>query len=252
MFYILLKKEFLELRRTSKLLIYLAVFFISGLISPVLAKYTPVLLNSIPNLPAGFAGMIPEPTVQDAISQYIKNVSQFGILLVILLTMGVLAQEKERGTAAMLLTKPVKRSAVVLSKWVVGLISVLAGLILGGLGCTIYTAVLFEILPLGQFALLNLLLLVYFSVFLSVALLASTLVRTQSMAAVGAFGGLAILLILGAIPRVSDYLPGQLLAWGTALVFKGGLTAWPALAVSIGLIILCLASACAYFEREEI
>jgi ABC-type transport system involved in multi-copper enzyme maturation permease subunit len=152
----------------------------------------------------------------------------------------------------MLLTKPVKRSAVVLSKWVVGMGSVLAGLVLGGLGCTLYTAFLFGILPLGQFALLNLLMLVYFSVFLSVALLASTLVRTQSMAAVGAFGGLAILLILGAIPRVSDYLPGQLLTWGTALVFKGGLTAWPALAVSIGLIVLCLASACAYFEREEI
>lgn len=122
----------------------------------------------------------------------------------------------------MLLTKPVKRPAVVLSKWVAGMGSVLAGLILGGLGCIVYTAVLFEVLPLGPFALLNLLLLVYFSVFLSVALLASTLVRTQSMAAVGAFGGLAILLILGAIPRVSDYLPGQLLAWGAALVFKGG------------------------------
>ncbi len=107
----LLRKEFREQWRTWKMIVFLAVFLITGIISPLLAKYTPELLRSIPNLPEGLAGIIPNPTVADSVAQYLKNISQFGILLVILLTMGVVAQEKERGTAAMLLTKPVSRSA---------------------------------------------------------------------------------------------------------------------------------------------
>ena len=122
MFQVLLKKEILETRRTSRLLVTLVVFFVVGLISPILAKYTPLILRSIPDMPAGLANAIPEPTVRDAIAQYVKNISQFGILLVILFSMGSIAQEKERGTAAMLLTKPVRRSEVILAKWLAAIL----------------------------------------------------------------------------------------------------------------------------------
>jgi ABC-2 type transport system permease protein len=252
MFRTLLAKEFREQWRTWKMIVFLAVFLITGIISPVLAKYTPELLKSIPNLPAGLADFIPAPTVADSVAQYLKNTAQFGILLVVLLTMGVMAQEKERGTAAMLLTKPVSRSAVVLAKWLTGMTSILAGLLVDGLACLAYTVVLFEPLPFGAFWTMNLLLLVYFCVYLTTALLASTLARSQAIAAAGAFGGLVVLLVLGSIPRVSDYMPGQLVTWGSSLVLKGDSTAWPALGVAAGIIVLALAIACLCFEREEI
>ena len=252
MFRTLLAKEFREQWRTWKMIVFLAVFLITGIISPVLAKYTPELLKMIPNLPAGLANIIPTPTLADSVAQYLKNTEQFGILLVILLTMGVMAQEKERGTAAMLLTKPVSRSAVVLAKWLAGMSIVVAGLIADGLACLAYTAVLFEPIPFGAFWALNLLLLVYLGVYLTVALMASTLARTQTIAAVGAFGGLIVLAILGSIPRLSDYMPGQLANWGNSLVLKGDANAWPALGVSAGIIVLALVIACLRFEREEI
>ncbi len=252
MFRTLLAKEFREQWRTWKMIVFLAVFLITGIISPVLAKYTPELLKMIPNLPAGLANIIPTPTLADSVAQYLKNTEQFGILLVILLTMGVMAQEKERGTAAMLLTKPVSRSAVVLAKWLAGMSIVVAGLIADGLACLAYTAVLFEPIPFGAFWALNLLLLVYLGVYLTVALMASTLARTQTIAAVGAFGGLIVLAILGSIPRLSDYMPGQLVNWGNSLVLKGDANAWPALGVAAGIIVLALVIACLRFEREEI
>jgi ABC-2 type transport system permease protein len=248
----LLAKEFREQWRTWKLIVFLAVFLITGIISPVLAKYTPELLKMVPNLPAGLAGMIPTPTMADSVAQYLKNTEQFGILLVILLTMGVVAQEKERGTAAMLLTKPVRRSAVILSKWMVGMTILLAGLLADGLACLAYTAVLFEPIPFTSFWILNLLLFVYLGVTLTVALMASTLARTQAIAAAGAFGGLIVLIILGSLPRVSDFMPGQLVNWGVSLIMKGDVSAWPALGVSVGIIVLALVIACLRFEREEI
>jgi ABC-2 type transport system permease protein len=248
----LLAKEFLEQRRTYRVFILGAVLLVFGLISPVLAKYTPLLLRSIPNLPAGLAGIIPEATLRDAVGQYIKNISQFGVFLVIIFSMGVIAQEKERGTAAMLLTKPVRRSAMVLAKWVAGMASLLVGLAVAAIGCALYTALLFEPLPLGGFLALNALMAVFLSVFLTVALLASALARSQAAAAGIAFGGLLLLLVLASIPRLGEIMPNQLLGWGEALVLGGNTTAWTALAVSIGIIALSLAGACLRLEREEI
>jgi ABC-type transport system involved in multi-copper enzyme maturation permease subunit len=112
--------------------------------------------------------------------------------------------------------------------------------------------VLFEPIPFGAFWTLNLLLLVYMGVYLTVALMASTLARSQAIAAAGAFGGLIVLIILGSLPRVSDYMPGQLANWGSSLVLKGDITAWPALGVAAGIIVLALVVACLRFEREEI
>jgi ABC-2 type transport system permease protein len=247
----LLAKEFLEQRRTYRVFILGAVLLVFGLISPVLAKYTSSLLRMIPNMPAGLADMIPS-SLQGAVEQYIKYISQFGVILVVIFTMGVITQEKERGTAAMLLTKPVRRSALVLAKWVAGIASLLVGLTVAAIGCALYTALLFEPLPLAGFLALNALMAVFLCVFLTIALLASALARSQAAAAGIAFGGLLLLLILASIPRLGEIMPNQLLGWGEALVLGGDTTAWTALAVSIAIIALSLVGACLRLEREEI
>jgi ABC-2 type transport system permease protein len=252
MFRTLLAKELREQRRTHRMLIIVAVLLVSGLISPLLAKYTPLIMRSVPGVPPEIAALIPEPTIQDAFIQYFKNIGQFGLLLVIVLTMGIMAQEKERGTAAMLLTKPVRRSAVVLTKWLAGLLCLLAGLLLAALGAAFYTLVLFQPFSLLDFLAGNALLAIFLAFYMTLALLASTLARSQSMAAAGAFGGLLLALILDGLPVIGDYMPAQLLEWGGAIMAGSGEAAWGALAITCSLILLFLALACLRFEREEI
>jgi ABC-2 type transport system permease protein len=252
MFRTLLTKELREQWRTWKFIILVAVLFISGCLSPVLAKYTPALLRSIPDMPAALADMIPEPSLKDAILQYVKNASQFGVLLVVILAMGAIAQEKERGTAAMLLSKPVQRSAVILAKWTASLVAILTGILIGALGYILYTYILFQSLPTQDFVRLNLLLFIFMAVYLSTTMLASALARTQSIASAVAFGFLTVLLILSSLPRVSDYMPNQLLNWGQANFLGKEISAWPALAISLALIAASLLAACLRFEGEEI
>ena len=252
MFRTLLAKELLEQRRTSKFLIFLAVFFIVGAMSPVLAKYTPQLLRAIPNVPPEMLSLIPTPTLADSVSQYAKNTSQFGVLLVVLMTMTVISQERERGTAAMLFSKPVGRSALVLSKWLAGLLTVTASVIVSGITCGIYTYVLFKGLPIGKYLIFNLLLLLFLAVYLSIALLSSALARTQGMAAVIAFGGLTVLIVLGTLPRIDNYTPVGLLNWGSSLQLGAGTSHWPALLISIALVVACLLASCLYLEKQEI
>ena len=252
MFLTLLKKELREQRRTHRLLIFVAAFTLIGLLSPLVARYTPVLLRSIPDLPAGLAELIPDPSVKDALDQYVKNFSQIGLLLVIVLSMGLIAQEKERGTAAMLFSKPVRRASFVLGKWLAALASLLAGLALAATGCLLYTWILFDPLPLAEFLALNALLAVFLGVYLTLALTGSALARSQAMGAVAAFGLVVLVLVLGSVPRLGDYLPGRLLAGGEALVMGGTFEAWPALLGSLALIGLALLGACLFIEREEL
>jgi len=251
-FLVVLRKELLEQWRTYKLLIVAAVLVVFGLISPLLAKLTPELLKAIPNMPPGLALAIPAPTLTDAVSQYVKNMSQFGILLALLMSMGSVAQEKERGTAANMLTRPVSRETFLLAKFTALTITFAASLLLAALGCWYYTLLLFQALDWAPFLALNGLMLVVFLVYIAMTLLCSTLARNQAAAAGLAFGGLVLLGGLGALPRIGDYLPGKLFSWGMALLTSKADSACPALWVSLGLILVMLLVAGIIFRRQEL
>lgn len=253
MFRVIFKKELREQVRTSRLFVVAVVLFVTGLISPLLAKYTPVILRSIPDLPAGLAGAIPDPTVVDSVGQYVKNITQFGVLLVILFYMGVIAQEKERGTAAMMLVKPVNRTAVVIAKWLAGVLVIVTGVTVAAVAGYAYTAYLFEPISFTGYLWLNFLICIFLLVYLTVAIAASAFARTQGTAALYAFGGLSLVLILGSLPWISKFMPGALLNWGAAISL--GVVPeprWSALVVSMGIIVLLLAAASKKFQKEEI
>jgi len=251
-FLIVLRKELLEQWRTYKLLIVVAVLVVFGLLSPLLAKFTPELLKAVPNMPPELALAIPPPTLADAVAQYVKNMSQFGILLALLMSMGSVAQEKERGTAAMLLTRPVSRETFLMAKFTALAITFTASLILAALGCWYYTLLLFQALDWIPFLALNGLMLVVFLDYIAMTLLCSTLARSQAAAAGLAFGGLVLLGGLSALPRIGDYLPGKLFSWGMALLVGKADPAWPALWISLGLILTLLLAAGIIFRRQEL
>src|SRR5512137_636557 len=138
-FLVVFRKEMQEMLRTYRFLIVLAVFTAFGLASPLLAKFTPEMLKAIPGVPAGLSSIIPTPTLADAIAQYMKNLSQFGILMALLIAMGGIVQEKERGTAAFFLTRPVSRETFILAKFAALVVTFIASLVLAAVGCWYYT-----------------------------------------------------------------------------------------------------------------
>jgi ABC-2 type transport system permease protein len=246
------RKELQEQWRTYRFLIVVAVFAAFGLASPLLAKFTPEMLKAIPGVPAGLLAAIPAPTITDAITQYVKNMSQFGILLALLVTMGVVVQEKERGTAAFFLTRPVSRETFLLAKFAALAVAFITGLALAAIGCWYYTLVLFAPLAWGPFLELNGLMLLVFLVYMALALLASTIARTNGMAVGLAFAALILLVGIGALPSIGEYLPGRLFSWGATLMMGGKATAWPAFGISLGLIAAALSAACLVFRCQEV
>lgn len=246
-----LRKELLEQVRTSRLLITGVVLVFFGLTSPLLAKMTPELFRIIPGM-EDFSGLIPTPTMLDAVIQYTKNLNQFGVLLALLLAMGMVAQEKERGTAALMLSKPLSRGAFLLAKFSALAITLLVCLAAAGLGAYYYTLILFEAPSAGAWLAMNAFLWVYMLVFVALTLMFSVLVRSQAAAAGLSFGVILILSLLGAFPSIGRYLPAKLLEWSTGLFMSGFEPAWPALGVSLAVIAGSLLAAWAVFRGQEI
>ena len=104
---------------------------------PCLARYIREILQAVGG--AQFQGVIPDPVARDAVAQLTKNVGQFGVLIAILISMGTVATEKDRGTAAFLLTKPLGRGAFLGAKAAaIGSLLAIATLLAGVL-CWTYT-----------------------------------------------------------------------------------------------------------------
>ena len=250
-FYASLRKEVLELVRTHRLLIMAIVLIVWGLTSPLLAKLLPELLRLVPE-GEQVMSLIPPPTISDAIVQYQKNLSLFGLLLAFLLTMGAVAQEKERGTAVLMLVKPLPRPVFVLTKFVALALAFLACMVVAGVGGYYYTMLLFGAPDLSAWVVLTVMLWLYMLVYVAVTLLASTIAKSQAAAAGIGVGGIVILGALASVPGLGKFLPGQLIAWGMALFTDPAASAWPALAVSLGLIAACLIAAWLILDRQEL
>lgn len=250
-FLVALRKELFEQWRSYRLLVVVAVLLAFGLVSPLTAKLTPELMKLLPN-GEEIAKLIPSPTTADAVAQYLKNSSQFGVVLVLLMTMGAVAQEKDKGTAALVLVKPMPRPVFLWAKFVALGVTFIIGIVIAGVACYYYTLILFEALDVPRWLALNGLLLLFVLVYVALTLLCSTVSRSQVVAGGLAFGLVILLGGIGAIPRVGEFLPGQLLAWGAGLVAGSTEAEWPALWVSVGIIAAALVGAWAIFERQEI
>ena len=136
----------------------------------------------------------------------LSNVAVILLLsLMPLMTMRLIAEERQAGTLELLLTYPIRDGAILLGKYLaaVGLYAVLLGLTL------LYPVLIWYFVPLDWGPILTgyLGLLLLGSAFLAVGVFASSLTGNQIVAAVSTFG---ILLILWVIGWGADYAGGTL------------------------------------------
>lgn len=205
----LLRKELLESWRTRRIIVVVALFLFVGILSPLTARYLPEILD-IALGDQGAAIPIPTPTAADAVLQLQKNLAQFGALTAIVLAMGLVATEKDRGTAAFILTKPVSRPAFLVAKLAsLGLVLLLGTAAAIAVGW-VYTAILFEPQPILGWVALALLSWLALLAWGSITFLASTALPSAAAAAGVGIGALLLISLVAVIPPVGRWLPSGL------------------------------------------
>ncbi len=245
------RKELIEQWRTYRLLILLILMFVWAMLSPLTAKYMPLLFTLIPG-GEQVAGLIPQPTIMDAIAQYVKNLPMFGIVLALLLNMGSMASEKDKGTAALMLVKPLSRAAFLVAKFIASTVAFLMAMVLAAVTGYLYTLILFGPLNWGPWLALNGLLWLEMMLTVAVTLLFSTLLRSQAAAAGLTFTGILLAGVIAGIPRLGEAMPSQLTVWAASLFTPQPVAYWPALFISLGLIAASLLLAWIVFKRQEL
>jgi ABC-2 type transport system permease protein len=253
-FGILLRKELLESWRTLRLPVVGGLFLVVGLTSPLLARFLPEIVKA-----AGgdqLAGLeIPEPVVGDAVLQLWKNLAQFGAFAAIILAMGSVATERDRGTAAFVLSKTVSRGAFLAAKVAaIGLVLAVAVALAVVVGW-VYTAILFEPMPIGGWVGLAFLAWLGLCAWAALTFLGSTV--TGSVAAAAGIGFIAWLglSIASAVPNIARFLPGGL--DGAAMSLAGGSAVDPSdvltpVLSTLLLIVIALLVAGRSFRHQEL
>ena len=248
----LLRRELLEQWRTYRLVVVLGVFAVIGIISPLTAFYINELLAALGGEQLSIT--LPTPTSADAVAQLIKNAGQMGAFIAVLVTMGAVVTEKERGTAAMILTKPATRTAFLGAKVVAVGLLLAAGVVAAFALAAIYTTLLFEPLPVAGVVAGGVLVWLSLVDFAAITFLAST-VAPSAIVAAGV--GIAALLgswTLSAFPGLGPWLPTGL--WGIAGEMVSGRS--PAvdpsgpLLLNAGLTVACVVAAVGAFRRQEL
>ena len=231
MIWILLKKELLEQLRRGQLLTVVIVFLFFGILSPAAAQFTPLLLEKLGESQQIMI-TVPEPGIIDAYAQYIKNFTQLVPLILIFITMGGIAKEKEKGTLVFLLVKPVSRASMMAAKALASVIATTIGLAVGILSFILYSLLIFGPFDTVSFIAGNGLILLYFITLVIVVQALNTGFSRPSQAGIAALAVWLLSVIMQALPKVGTFSFTRLgtLAQG---IFIGGEFAWEPVIASV-------------------
>ena len=182
-----------QLWRTFRLpaLLLVAIFF--ALLDPIGARYMPQIMEQLMRGTEGITIIMPEMGPADAMASFFGDLAQLGAFILIVIAMGAVAAERERGISAWLLTRPVGRLPYFWSKFAAYSAGILLTVSAGTLLAALYTASLMGTPPPGPTAWGSFFTALYLELILAIALAASALLRGQVAAGGAAFGFMILL-----------------------------------------------------------
>lgn len=242
--------ELLRLVRTHRWTILIGVYIGFAVLGAFSARYMNDIL-------ARFAGDVvvefPEPRPVDGLVQFIGNVSQLGVLAVVIVASGALAMDARPEAAAFLRTRVERTRILLWPRYTVVTVVAVLSLALGTATTWGLTEVLIGSLPTGPVVIGTLLggLYLAFAVAVVAAVAGFTPGATPTV-----FLSLLVLLALpalGLVPPVAVWLPSHLVAAVAGLV-EGEPTSEYLRAAAVTAVVTpaLLAAAAARFERREL
>lgn len=232
MLWILIRHELRGMLRTWRAPVIAGVVLFLALIGPVTTKLMPQIISLAGG---GLEILGGDPTWVDANAQWASDLSQVIPLLTVMVAAHSIAQPLSSGSAALLLARPVPRSALLLAPAVANAIVTGAAVMIGAFGNTVMTMILFGEGQTVQPIAMALRWLVLMAVLIAAAALGAALRGSMAGAAGVGLGVYFTLALLSAVPGVRDHSPAGLfsLEGGETWVWAG-LTAMPLIAL-IGL-----------------
>lgn len=139
----LLKYEFFYYKKTSKFIVFGAIFVLFSVISPLTAKYLNEILAFLLN-GQDFPIALPDPTTYTAYEQYISDLYEIIFTVTLFVGVSVFIRDKTKNLLPLIFSKPINRTKYIISKYLAFLVLIGLSLILGYLAFSYYTYFLFD------------------------------------------------------------------------------------------------------------
>ena len=248
----LLKKEAIEGARTKKIISTFILFLFIGLISPLTAKLTPLILQSIAtgNIDINVA----PPSEIDSWTQFFKNISQIGMFGLAIILSTQMANEFQKGTLINLLSKGLPRYQVVLSKIFYNFILWFLAYFCSFILTYFYTKYFFGIsFPIRNILMAALLPFIFGLFLISLEILAGVISGNVIGTLILTTVGIVIQLILSIRDEIVKYMPIALIGKPVNLIKGIGYDDYyvPIITGSI-LLILCIVISIAIINKKQI
>lgn len=215
----ILNKEFKEIIKSYKFIVIPLLFALIGVMSPIMAKITPQLLKS---LAVGINITLPTPSIHDSYEQFLKNLNQMLVFVLVLATMNVVVEEKQNGSIILVLTKPISRISYILSKFLAHLFLVLVSLIIGSVFFAYYSNVIFYRFDYYEFAVAMFFYFLYVMSFISMTIFVSTISPNVTISAILSFVGFTLLNLTSFIgEKIAFFTPASLSSQESLVLSKG-------------------------------
>jgi ABC-2 type transport system permease protein len=216
----LLKYDFYHLRKTSKFIIFPVVIVIFAILSPMTARY----MNDILDLAlaeSGFDIVLTDPVVMDSYLQYIGNLYETILFVILFVGVGFFIKDKTKGLLPLVLSKPISKPKYLLSKYVSLSVLILGSLLIGYLVFSYYTYFIFKEVDMFGMLLTTLLFFVFILYLLSISMFTATHFKSY-LASVSVTFGIYILTSMLTIFEVSifKYLPGFLSSFSVDILMN--------------------------------
>jgi ABC-2 type transport system permease protein len=245
-------KEVREIVRTWRIWVLPGIILLLAVSGPFLARYTPEIVGALAGSQLGHLSL-PAATYFSSYAQWIKNLTQIVEIALLIIYGGIVSAETSSGTAILVLTKPLSRSAFVVVKAVVHVVFLSVLLVIGTLITWAETAIVFHKAPPADVWLASLNWLALGVLLLCAMMLFSVLIPAAAGAA-GAGLGLFVVLSVGALWKpLVKYSPVGLASRATDLAngVHHAFTPWP-LVTSLALSVVLVAAAALLFRHKEL
>jgi ABC-2 type transport system permease protein len=244
------RKEAREILRTWRIWVLPGILLFFALTGPVLARFTPEIVGALAGDQLG-GFTIPTPTYLDAYTQWIKNLSQIALFALIIIYGSIVSSEQRSGTAVLVLTKPVSRTAFVIAKAAVHSVFLAILVVAGTLLTWGLTAVVFSEAPGWALWSSALVWLVLGVLFIALMTLLSVLISSSAGAAGAGLGAYALVSIAAIWRPLGTYSPAALTRAPASLAAgKDAAVLWPVLTTLVLAVALVVLAALAFRRKD--
>lgn len=195
----LFQKEVVENWRNKKWIWFPLVIILLSILDPVTNYFLPQILDAVGEMPEGMEFILPEYTVPEVVMMTLGQLSSLGVLVIVFMSMGIIANEHKSGVSQIILVKPIDHHSYVTAKWASLLLLVWVSWILGMLVSWYYIYLLYGPLSFNHIVLTIFFYGLWLSLVITVVVFYNTFVKSQGLIA---FLSIASLMILSGLTQV--------------------------------------------------